>query len=170
MWKKILIGVFIGLSIFAINSFSHATLVSQPEKVEASLEQKVDLSKYIIIKPEKRQYAIETKVDFINGIAPKDTVVTIQIFGTTDLTRKNFNLMKLPSEEDYIEVFSEEIIVGNSGIFSKQLELVTGINKVLVIFDEEDLEPEEIIIFVNPNNTIRDLKRPEKLLELILKS
>ncbi|MFA5576737.1 MAG: hypothetical protein WCZ27_02335 [Tissierellaceae bacterium] len=196
MLKRILASLVIGVAIFAIGSITYATdtiekgLIDK-SKIEQSiieqirtdqgkiddiketkLENEIDPSKYQIIRPEKDAYTIEEKVDFVNGIAPADTTVTIEIYGTTDLTRKSFNLLKLPSEDDYIEVLSDIILVGNSGTFSKQLELVTGINKVVITFDADELPPIEIIIFVNPNNstTNREMKRPEKLLEMIIQN
>lgn len=165
MWKKILAGFIIGISILAASSFSYAEDTADKVKVV----QEVDLSKYQIIKPEKRAYTIEEKVDFINGIAPAGTTITIEVYGTTDLTRKNFNLLTLPSEDDYIEVFTETITAGNSGTFSKQLELVTGINKVIINFGVEGVPSEEIIIFVNPK-TIREVKRPDKLIDIIIQN
>ena len=168
MIKKVLVGILIGTSILAINNFSYAKDTTKVGTHAVRVEQKIDTEKYNIIRPEKRLYAIEEKIDFINGIAPADTTIIIEIYGTTDLTRKNFNLLKLPSEEDYIEVFSEEIIVGSSGTFSKQLELVTGINKIIINFGVEGLASEEIIIFVNPNN--REIKRTEKLIDMIIKN
>ena len=170
MWKKILLGIFISASILSLSGISHANNGAEAVKTleQVKIEQNVDVNRYKLIRPEKKLYTIEEKIDFINGIAPAETTITIEIYGTTDLTRKNFNLLKLPSKEDYIEVFTEEIIVGNTGIFSRQLDLVTGINKIIINFGVEGLEPEEIIIFVNPNN--REIRRPEKLIDIIIKN
>ncbi len=166
MIRKILVGFLIGLSILTMSNFSHANNLTNNE-IKLTRIEKVDLNRYRLIRPEKRLYAIEEKIDFINGVAPAETKVTIEICGTTDLTRKLFNLLKLPSEEDYIEVFNEVITVGNSGTFSKQLDLVSGINRVKIDFGIEGLEPEKIIIFVNP--ITREIKRAENLLDMIMK-
>ncbi len=163
MWKKIIAGLIIGFGIVALSSFSYASEVNADVKIE----QKIDLSKYQIIRPEKRAYSIDEKIDFINGIAPAGTTITIEVYGTTDLTRKNFNLMVLPSEEDYIEVYTETIVAGNSGTFSKQLELVTGINKIVIKFGVEGVPSEEIIVYVNPKN-IKEVKRPNNLIDLLI--
>ncbi|NLY85435.1 MAG: hypothetical protein GX077_03665 [Tissierellia bacterium] len=163
MWKKIIAGLIIGIGIIALSSYGHAQKATDNVKVE----QEVDLSKYQIIRPEKRAYSIEEKIDFINGIAPPGTTITIEVYGTTDLTRKNFNLLVLPSEEDYIEVYSDTIVSGNSGTFSKQLELVTGINKVIIRFGVEGVPAEEIIIYVNPKNN-KEIKRPNNLMDLLI--
>lgn len=163
MWKKIIAGLIIGIGIIALSSYGHAQKATDNVKVE----QEVDVSKYQIIRPEKRAYSIEEKIDFINGIAPPGTTITIEVYGTTDLTRKNFNLLVLPSEEDYIEVYSDTIVSGNSGTFSKQLELVTGINKVIIRFGVEGVPAEEIIIYVNPKNN-KEIKRPNNLMDLLI--
>lgn len=163
MWKKIIAGLIIGIGIIALSSYGHAQKATDNVKVE----QEVDLSKYQIIRPDKRAYSIEEKIDFINGIAPPGTTITIEVYGTTDLTRKNFNLLVLPSEEDYIEVYSDTIVSGNSGTFSKQLELVTGINKVIIRFGVEGVPAEEIIIYVNPKNN-KEIKRPNNLMDLLI--
>ncbi|MFA7533154.1 MAG: hypothetical protein WCY46_02390, partial [Tissierellaceae bacterium] len=100
MLKRILAGVFIGASILAISSFSYATDTNEKgiidktkveqaimeqtkteetkaeSKIESTVEEEIDISKYRIIRPEKSAYTIEEKVDFVNGIAPVDTTVT----------------------------------------------------------------------------------------------
>lgn len=173
MWKKIVAGLIVGIGIVALSSYSYANgETNQAPKAEQAVEvvyvtKEVDVTKYQIIKPEKRAYSIEEKIDFINGIAPPGTVITIKVYGTTDLTRKNFNLMVLPSEKDYIEIYSDTIVVGNTGAFSKQLELVTGINKIVIHFGVEGVSDEEIIIYVNPKN-IKDIKRPNNLIDLLM--
>ena len=169
MWKKIIAGLVIGIGIIAISSFSYAHEVTDDLEVTNNVivEQEVDLSKYQIIKPEKRSYSIEEKIEFINGIAPPGTTITIEVYGTTDLTRKNFNLFTLPTEDDYIEVFTDTIVSGNSGTFNKQLELVTGINKIVIKFGVEGVPDEEIIIFVNPKNT-KETKLPNKLIDILI--
>ncbi len=37
---------------------------------------------------------------------------------------------------------------GNMGFFQKQIDLVLGINKIIITFDVEELSPEELIIYV----------------------
>lgn len=167
MWKKLLASLFIGASILAISATGHGANTTEATKVE----QKVDLTKYQITSPEKNAYSTEDKVAFIHGKAPAGTSMTIQVFGTTDLTRKNFNLLKLPADDDYIEVFKETIKSGNMGIFDKQLDLVTGINKVIIKFDVEGVPPREFIIFVKTRenaNVPKDVRFTEKLLDIMM--
>lgn len=167
MWKKILIGLFIGTSLFAVKSNVYAANTTNATKIE----QKVDLTKYQVTNPEKHAYSTEDKVAFIHGKAPAGTSITIQVYGTTDLTRKNFNLLKLPAADDYIEVFSETIKSGNMGLFDKQLDLVTGINKIIIKFDVEDVPSREIIVFVKAQenaNIPKDVKFTEKLMDMMM--
>lgn len=171
MWKKLLVALFIGTSIFAIGPVGYATNTTDATKVETGVEEKVDLTKYQVTRPEKDAYSTDDKVAFIHGKAPAGTSITIEVYGTTDLTRKNFNLLRLPADDDYIEVFSETIKSGNMGIFDKQLDLVTGINKIIIKFDVEDVPPKEIIVFVKTqesSNVPKDVKITEKLMNIML--
>lgn len=158
MWKKILASLFIGVSLLAISStaLANPTNSTSTTKVEqaAKTEQKVDISKYQVINPEKSPYSTEDKVAFINGKAPSGTSIVIQVYGTT---RKNFDLITLPTEDDYIEVFTDTVKSGNMGFFDKQLELVTGINKIVINFGVDGVPTVEIIVYVKTpeagNNT-----------------
>lgn len=137
MIKKLIVSVLVILCIVSISSFNdtvHAT--------------ELDTSKYEILNPTKSLFSITDKVYLINGKAPTGTEVTIDVYGTTDLTKKSFNLDCLPSKDDYIETSSETVISGNMGFFQKQLDLVMGINKVVVSFNVDEILPMEYIIFV----------------------
>lgn len=166
MWKKILASFLICSALLTIGSISHATGETNVDiikpKSEISIEKKeilidnslenkkVDLSKYQVTSPEEKSYTSKDRIAFINGKAPSGTFITMEVYGTTDLTRKVFNLFKLPTDEDYIETYREEMEVGNMGFFDKQLELVTGINKIVINFNIKEVPSEEIIIFVEP--------------------
>lgn len=157
MWKKLIIGFFLCASVMAFSSVSHATLGNATKteiKSGVNIDKKeVDTSKYELINPEKRAYTSSDKVTFINGKAPSDTRITIKVYGTTDLTRRNFNLHKLPGKDDYIESYVEEIVAGNMGFFDKQLDLVSGINKIIINFNVEGVADIELIVFVQTNLT-----------------
>lgn len=144
MWKKVIVSLFIGASLFTIQNEVHGEVVTNKSKIE----QKIDKTKYQLINPEKSSYSTEDKVVLISGKAPSGTSVSIEVYGTTDITKKNFNLDKLPSDKDYIEVFSESIKVGNMGLFQKQLNLVMGINKIIINYGVEEVPQEELIIYV----------------------
>ncbi len=144
MWKRLLVSMFIGVSLLGFNSVGHSVEVTNKPNIEL----KADGKKYEITKPEKMSYSTEDKVALINGKAPVKTSITIKIYGTTDITKKNFNLDKLPTNKDYIEIFAETIKTGNMGLFHKQLDLVMGINKIIIDFNVQGEEPKEIIVYV----------------------
>lgn len=137
MWKKLLIAFFLCMSIMAFSTVSNAA--------------SVDKSKYEVINPVKRAFTSKNKITFVNGKAPSDTRIGITVYGTTDLTRQNFNLNNLPKKDDYIQSHSYQVISGNMGFFDKQLKLVSGINKVIVNFNVNGVPNTEIIILVQPN-------------------
>ena len=88
-----------------------------------------------------------------------------------DLTRKNFDLLKLPNGEDYIEVFEDTVSSGNLGFFDKQLELVTGINKIVVDFGIEGVPSVEIIVYIKTPEDVKNTKdvKLTNILQQILK-
>ena len=137
MIKRLLVCLLIALFFISINVFDDTAYASE-----------IDINKYEILNPTRNSFSITDKVYLINGKAPTGTDVTIDIYGTTDLTKKNFNLEQLPLEEDYIEIFTETITSGNMGFFQKQIDLVMGINKVIIDFNVEDILPMEYIILV----------------------
>lgn len=103
--------------------------------------------KYEVLNPEKDSFSTRNKVILINGKAPTGTEIDIEVYGTTDLTKKNFNLDRLPSEDDYIKIVTESVKAGNMGFFQKELNLILGINKVVINFNVKGLEPKEFIIY-----------------------
>lgn len=133
MFKKILISLFVFFTIISFSFKSHA---------------EVDTTKYEIISPVESTFSTTDANVFINGKAPTGTNVNIYIYGTTDLTKKNFNLSKLPNEEDYINIDQVTAISGNMGFFQNEIPLVLGINKIRLDFGIEGLEPKEYIIYV----------------------
>lgn len=152
MWKKLIIAFFLCVSILTFSSMSYAT-VTTTTGIELKSGVNIDTSKYELINPEKRAYTTTDKVTFINGKAPSETKIVIKVYGTTDLTRKNFNLHNLPKKDDYIESYEAEVISGNMGFFDKQLDLVSGINKIVLNFNVEGVPNIEVIVFVQTNLT-----------------
>ncbi len=144
MFKRAMASVLVGLMLLMGTSFSSAAPISITTKSNVTM----DLSKYEILTPEKPLYSTENKNLQLNGKAPSGSEIKLEVFGTTDLTKKSFNLTKLPSEKDYIQVINEVITSGNMGFFQKQIELVMGINKVVIDFGLEGVNPVEIIIYV----------------------
>ena len=144
MFKRAMAIVLVGLMLLMGTSFSSAAPISITTKSNVTM----DLSKYEILTPEKPLYSTENKNLQLNGKAPSGSEIKLEVFGTTDLTKNSFNLTKLPSEKDYIQVINEVITSGNMGFFQKQIELVMGINKVVIDFGLEGVNPVEIIIYV----------------------
>lgn len=135
MWKKIIASIMIALTLISFSSFGYATNF-------------IDKTKYEILNPEKLSYSTSDRVVLINGKAPSNSEIVINVYGTTDLTRRNFNLDKLPSREDYILIASEKATSGNMGLFQKQMDLVRGINKLVIDFGVEGLDKVQIIVYV----------------------
>lgn len=171
MWKKILASFFLGASILSISSIGYANQVTNRPLSTIKIEKEVDISKYEVINPERNSYSTEDKIVFINGKAPSGTTIVIRVYGTMDLTRKNFDLLKLPNEEDYIEVFEDTVSSGNLGFFDKQLELVTGINKIVVDFGIEGVPSVEIIVYIKTPEDVKNTKdvKLTNILQQILK-
>ena len=144
MFKRAMASVLVALMLIMGMNFSHAAPITITTKSKVTAE----LSKYEILTPEKSLYSTENKNLQLNGKAPSGSEIKLEVFGTTDLTRRNFNLTKLPSEKDYIQVTNEVITSGNMGFFQKQIELVMGMNKLVIDFGLEGVYPVEIIIFV----------------------
>lgn len=144
MWKRTMASILIGLSLIGFSTFAH----TEPIKITAKSNAIVDTNRYEIITPEKSTHSTEDKNFLLNGKAPSGSEIKIEVYGTTDLTKRSFNLTKLPQEKDYIQVFDESITSGNMGFFQKQLELVMGINKIIIKFENKDLMPIEMIVYV----------------------
>jgi hypothetical protein len=133
VFKKILLSLFVFFTIISFSFKSHA---------------EVDINKYEIISPIESTFSTTDTNIFINGKAPTGTDVNIDIYGTTDLTKKNFNLSKLPNEQDYINIDRVTVTSGNMGFFQNEISLVLGINKISLDFGIEELKPKEYIIYV----------------------
>lgn len=167
MWKKFIACALICLSLISFSSFSFATTGSTNGSTTA-----IDPSKYEVLKPEKESYSTADKVILLNGKAPSGTEITIDIYGTTDIdiAKKTFNLDKLPTEKDYILVVSEKVTSGNMGFFQKQMDLVKGINKIVINFGVEGVESKEYIVYVydriRTENRL-DITRDARLTEIL---
>ena len=119
MWKKVVSSLFVIIVIFSFSTVSYGTSMD-------------GVNKYQVKAPEEGSLFTE-KVTVVSGRAPKGTDIIIEVYGTADLTGKNYTLTKLPKEEDYVLISSEIIKSGELG-FAKEIKLVTGINKIVVIF------------------------------------
>ena len=139
MWKRIIASIMLVLALMSLGTLGYATNV-------------VDATKYEILNPEKLSFSTGEKVVLINGKAPSGTEIVIDVYGTTvvrtDISKKSFNLDNLPGEKDYILIASEKITSGNMGLFQKQMDLVKGVNKLVINYGVEGIEPVEIIVNV----------------------
>jgi hypothetical protein len=161
MWKKIIACMLIMLSLISISTLSYATTV--------------DASKYEILNPEKSSYSTEENIVLVNGKAPSGTEITVNVYGTTDnngvrnARETSFNLDNLPTEKDYILKATEKVTSGNMGLFQKQMDLVKGINKVVIDFGVEGIDPVEIIVYVYNRSKIvtRDAIKTTTILPLL---
>lgn len=117
-------------------------------------------SEYEILNPNKQAYSTRNRVVLLNGRAPTNTRVSIDLYGTTDLTRRNFNLANLPKEGDYIKRLTTEARSGNMGYFQKELNLTPGVNKINVSFEnlrgQKTIETEEIIVYLYDHSRLID--------------
>ncbi|MDD2446901.1 MAG: hypothetical protein PHY91_04315 [Tissierellia bacterium] len=161
MIKKFIACLLIAMCIFNTGTFAHAN--------------NIDVTKYEVSNPEKTSYSTEDKIVLINGKAPSSTEITIDVYGTTDNTtdinkRKNFHLNNLPTEEEYILISNETVTSGNMGLFSKELDLAKGINKIVVDFNTEGVDSVEIIVYVY-NRVRTNIREPRlgNLLQPLLK-
>lgn len=150
MKRKLLVSLVLAIAIFGFVKVSYATETTTKTAIAPEIA-----VQYEIIKPDKKTYSSSERVVLINGKAPSATEVTINIYGTTDLTRRSFNLDNLPTEQDYILRSTEKVVSGNMGFFQKQLDLVRGINKIIIDFGVEGIENGEFIVYTY------DLRRTE---------
>ena len=119
MWKKIVTSFFALIVIFSFSTVGYGTSMDK-------------VNRYQVKAPEEGSLFTE-KVTVVSGRAPKGTDIVIEVYGTADLTGKNYTLTRLPKEGDYVRISSELIKSGELG-FAKEVKLVTGINKIVVIF------------------------------------
>ena len=138
MKKRIALSLFVLIMVLTIPNMPYAASYSRKN---------VDKNKYQVNVPEEALSSTGEKVAVVSGIAPEGTSIEIEVYGTTDLTGKKFNLNKLPKDSDYILISSETIKSGSLG-FGKEVELVNGINKIVVIFKVKGEPQEERIIYV----------------------
>ena len=119
MYKKMILSLIVIIFIVGLSNAGFASATND---------------RYEIIKPEKLSFSSSEKIILINGRAPSGTEISISVYGTTDLTRRSFNLDKLPTEQEYILIATENVTSGNLGLFQKQMDLVRGINKIIIDF------------------------------------
>ena len=136
MRRRTIISLFVLIMILTIPNMGYA----------ANARRNIN-DNYKVNIPSDLATSTREKVTLVSGNAPNGTEIVIEVYGTADLTGKKFNLNKLPKDADYILISSETIKSGRLG-FAKEVELVNGINKVVVIFKVNGAPQEQRIIYV----------------------
>ena len=113
MKKKVLIFILC-LFIFTIGSVSIAK----------------DAYVFRVSKPDQDIYSTIDEALFINGSAPKNANVEIKHY-LASVSYKDFE-EEMIKEDGYEELSKTSISVGSLGIFSKKLNLMGGVNKIVI--------------------------------------
>ncbi|WP_143037701.1 hypothetical protein [Acidilutibacter cellobiosedens] len=149
MIKKSIVSILILIGILSMNVVVMASGIDTNNNIIIEAKSNQQVHNYQVIEPKENSFATTEKVVLLSGKAPAGTTVEIKVLATTDLTRKNFNLNKLPEDKDYVSLFSDTIKVGDMGLFSKQLDLILGVNKIIVTFKIDSDHKVEKIIYVS---------------------
>ncbi len=147
MWKKIIASLFIIIGIFSFSSTGYGANMNTSS---VQVARRTDRNRYQVTVPSEDAIATDKKTALISGKAPSGTNIVIEVYGTMDLTGKNFSLTNLPKSSDYILISKETIKAGQVG-FAKEVELVSGINKVVVIFRVNGVNTVEKVYYVYDN-------------------
>lgn len=132
MWRKIVALLFALITITNISTIA--------------LADNVDSSKYQVILPKEEASAYKNKVILISGQAPVGTKISIELYGVVDLTGNKYSLINLPNKDDYTLISTADIESGPLG-FAKEVELIRGINKIIVNFNVEGIDSVERIVY-----------------------
>lgn len=132
MWRKIVALLFALITITNISTIA--------------LADNVDSSKYQVILPKEEASAYKNKVILISGQAPVGTKISIELYGVVDLTGNKYSLINLPNKDDYTLISTADIESGPLG-FAKEVELISGINKIIVNFNVEGIDSVERIVY-----------------------
>lgn len=141
MWKRIASSLLVFIVIFSLSTVGYAASSTNAKRKTT----KVDPSKYQVNTPEEDSSS-NKKTVLISGKAPEGTNIIIEVYGAVDLTGKNYTLAKLPKNEDYILISTQNIKSGRAG-FGEEIELIMGINKVIVTFNVKGVPSQERIIY-----------------------
>lgn len=103
-------------------------------------------SKYRVNTPKPAKYATTRDVVLISGRAPRDTRISIDVYGAVNTTGKNYNLANLPKDRDYVLISRQNLKCGPVG-FGEEVKLIKGINKIIVTFKVKGVEPVQKIVY-----------------------
>ena len=89
MLKRVVAGTLVLATILANGAIGYASgTVNTTKDPNVKIESLEETQKYQIFSPEKEKYATTDKVVLLSGKAPEGTVVSIEVYATTDLTNK----------------------------------------------------------------------------------
>lgn len=149
MWKRLVISLFVFMIIISISTIGFTA--------------NVDPSKYEVVTPKDESSSSNNKAMLISGKAPKGTNIMIKVYGAIDLTGEEYSLAKLPRQEDYILTSSLDVETGALG-FAEEVELIHGINKIIIDFNVNGIDPEErVIYYYEVDKLIETLRKPSTI-------
>lgn len=159
MWKKIAASLFAFIIILSLSTGSIVGYAASMRKAKP----KVDISKYQVSVPKEDSSSSNKKAALVSGSAPKGTSIVIDHYGAVDLTGKNYSLAKLPKDDEYVLISSQTIKSGQVG-FGEEIELIMGINKIIVTFNVNGVPTVEKVIYYYEaeqlNETFNNSNRP----------
>lgn len=160
MWKKVAASLFVFIII--LSSLSTGSMSSYAASMRKA-KPKVDISKYQVSVPKEDSSSSNKKTALVSGTAPKDTSIVIDHYGAVDLTGKDYSLAKLPNDDEYVLISSQTIKSGQIG-FGEEIELIMGINKIIVTFNVNGVPTVEKVIYYYEaeqlNETFNDSNKP----------
>lgn len=114
-------------------------------------------SRYQVNTPKKEAISTTKNRVLISGKAPRNTRVSIDVYGAADIRGKNYNLANLPKNKDYVLISRQNIRAGAAG-FGEEVKLIKGINKIIVTFKVDGVKPVQKIIYCYDAQELRRLR------------
>ena len=102
--------------------------------------------RYRVNTPKPAKYATTRNVVLISGRAPRNTRISIDVYGALNSRGKNYNLAHLPRDKDFILISRHNIKSGPLG-FGREVKLIRGINKIVVTFRVRGVKPVQKIVY-----------------------
>ena len=102
---------------------------------------------YEITSPDKKVFSTNSGNIVLNGKAVKDSKITVRVYCARNIERNKYNLANLPNDNIYTLYSEINLESGNFGLFQSPINLANGINKVVIDFNREGVEPIELIVY-----------------------
>lgn len=103
-------------------------------------------SKYQVNTPSKSSISTTKNTVLISGKAPRETEISIDVYGAANIRGRNYSLKNLPENEDYVLISKQNISSGAAG-FGEEVKLIKGINKIVVSFKVDGVDSVQRIIY-----------------------